>query len=310
VTAVNLQKGLAMPTAIRQADAPAARARARSERARRQARRLQAAALFAQDMRPAEVGRALGVSKQSASRWHTAWQRDGTAALTSKGPTGVKPRLCDADLRRVEQALLEGASAHGFTGELWTLARIGQLIQRLTGVRYHPGHLWAVLHQRLGWSVQRPLRRALERDEHAIARWVAQDWPRIKQAARRRKARIAFFDESGASLLPGVRRTWAPRGHPPLLRQRFNWQRVSMAAALCYGVGGGGASVAFYVHPGSYDTDSLIEVIGQLRGSWTGRRPRCCGTGCPRTVAAPWQRSWPRSGTGCWWNGCPPTRPN
>lgn len=194
MTAVNLQKGLAMPTAIRQADAPAARARARSERARRQARRLQAAALFAQDMRPAEVGRALGVSKQSASRWHTAWQRDGTAALTSKGSTGVKPRLCDADLRRVEQALLEGASAHGFTGELWTLARIGQLIQRLTGVRYHPGHLWAVLHQRLGWSVQRPLRRALERDEHAIARWVAQDWPRIKQAARRRKARIAFFD--------------------------------------------------------------------------------------------------------------------
>jgi transposase len=180
-----------MPTAIRQADAPAARARARSKRARRQARRLQAAALFAQDMRPAEVGRALGVSKQSASRWHTAWQRDGTAALTSKGPTGVKPRLCDADLRRVEQALLEGASAHGFTGELRTLARIGQLIQRLTGVRYHPGHLWAVLHQRLGWSVQRPLRRALERDEHAIARWVAQDWPRIKQAARRRKARIA-----------------------------------------------------------------------------------------------------------------------
>ena len=167
----------------------------------------QLAALFAQDMRPAEVGRALGVSKQSASRWHTAWQRDGTAALTSKGPTGVKPRLCDADLRRVEQALLEGASAHGFTGELRTLARIGQLIQRLTGVRYHPGHLWAVLHQRLGWSVQRPLRRALERDEHAIARWVAQDWPRIKQAARRRKARIAFFDESGASLLPGVRRS-------------------------------------------------------------------------------------------------------
>jgi transposase len=66
------------------------------------------------------------------------------------GPTGVKPRLCDADLQRVEQALLEGASAHGFTGQLWTLARIAQVIQRLTAVRYHPGHLWAVLHQPAG----------------------------------------------------------------------------------------------------------------------------------------------------------------
>jgi transposase len=181
-----------MPTAIRRADAPAARARATAERAQRQARRLKAAELFAQEMRPAQVARALRVSKQSASRWQTAWQRNGTAALASKGPTGMRPRLCDANLQRVEQALLEGASAHGFTGELWTLARIAQLIQRLTGVRYHPGHLWAVLHQRLGWSVQRPIRRALERDEQAIARWVTEEWPRIKQAARRRNARIVF----------------------------------------------------------------------------------------------------------------------
>jgi hypothetical protein len=161
------------------------------------------------------------------------------------------------------------------------LARIAQLIQRLTGVRYHPGHLWTVLHQRLGWSVQRPIRRALERDDQAIARWVAEDWPRIKQAARRRKARIVFFDESGASLLPDVRRTWAPRGRPPLLRHPFNWQRVSMAAALCYGVGGGGASLAFYIHPGSYDTDSLIEVIRQLRLFLGGEKATLLWDGLP-----------------------------
>jgi transposase len=216
-----------MPTAIRRADAPAARARATAERARRQARRIMAAELFADDVRPAQVARTLGVSKQSASRWRAAWHRDGSAALASKGPTGVKPRLSDADLQRVEQALLQGADAHGFTGDLWTLVRIAQVIEHLTGVRYHPGHLWAVLHLRLSWSVQRPIRRAHERDGQAIARWVAEDWPRIKQNTRRRKARIVFFDESGASLLPNVRRTWAPRGHPPVLRHPFNWQRVS-----------------------------------------------------------------------------------
>ena len=287
-----------MPTSIRRANAPGARARATAERACRQARRLKAAELFAQDVRPAQVARTLGVSKQSASRWHTAWRRDGTAALASKGPTGVKPRLSDADLQRVEQALLEGASAHGFTGELWTLARIAQVIQRLTAVRYHPGHLWAVLHQRLGWSVQRPIRRALERDEAAIARWIAEDWPRIKTNARRRNARIVFFDESGASLLPNVRRTWAPRGRPPVLRHPFNWQRVSMAAALCYGVGGGGASLAFDVHPGSYDTDSLIEVIGQLWVFLGGEKATLLWDGLPahrsRAMAAflATQRDW------------------
>jgi transposase len=65
---------------------------------------------------------------------------------------------------------------------LWTLDRIATVIQRLTGVRHHPAWVWALLRHRLGWSVQRPVRRAAERDEQAIARWVAEDWPAIKQA--------------------------------------------------------------------------------------------------------------------------------
>jgi transposase len=115
------------------------------------------------------------------SGWHAAWQRGGTDALRSRGPTGPAPRLSDQQLARVEQALLEGATANGFVGELWTLARIAAVIQRLTGVRHHPAHVWALLRHRLGWSVQRPVRRAAERDQDAIDRWVAEDWPRILQ---------------------------------------------------------------------------------------------------------------------------------
>jgi transposase len=87
-----------MPTLLRRANAPAARARAAGERARLQARRLEVAELFAQGMRPARVARTLGVSRQSASRWHAAWQDGGTEALHSKGPTGAKPRLSDLQL--------------------------------------------------------------------------------------------------------------------------------------------------------------------------------------------------------------------
>ena len=67
------------------------------------------------------------------------------------------------------------------------------------------------------------------------------------------------------SLLPNVRRTWAPRGRPPVLRHHCNWKRASMAAALCYGIGGGGAQLVFHVQAGSYDTDSLIGVLNELR---------------------------------------------
>lgn len=151
------------------------------ERAALQARRLQAAELFAQGHTQAEVARQLGVSRQSAHVWHAAWQQGGLDALRSRGPTGPDPRLSPTDLARIEQALLQGAKANGFDTDLWTLERVAVVITQLTGVRHHPGHVWSILRQRLGWTLQRPERRASERDEEAIARWVAQEWPRIKK---------------------------------------------------------------------------------------------------------------------------------
>jgi transposase len=154
---------------------------AQRERERLQARRLRAAELFAVGVRQAEIARQLGVSRQAVGLWHAAWQTGGTHALRSRGPTGPSPRLSDKQLAAVEQALLEGATANGFTGELWTLDRIATVIERLTGVRHHPAHVWALLRHRLGWTVQRPARRAAERDQAAIDGWVKERWPRILQ---------------------------------------------------------------------------------------------------------------------------------
>jgi len=163
-----------MPTVAR-------RPAAQRERHRLEVRRLRAAELFAAGVRQAEVARQLQVSAQAVSVWHARWQTGGTDALRSRGPSGPTPRLSDAQLVTVEQALLEGPAAHGFTGELWTLDRIAIVIERLTGVCYHPAWVWAVLHHRLGWTVQRPRRRAAERDQAAIDRWVKERWPRIKE---------------------------------------------------------------------------------------------------------------------------------
>ena len=125
--------------------------------------------------------------------------------------------------------------------------------------------------------------------------------PRLAQDqknARRRKAVICFFDESGVSLTPIVRSTWAPRGKTPVLVHRFNWKRASIAAALCFGSDGGGCQLAFHVQLGSYNTDILIEVLGQLRRFLGGQKATLLWDGLPahRSKAmAAWiatQRHW------------------
>ena len=138
---------------------------------------MQAGALFAAGRSQAEVARTLGVARQNVSRWHAHWQAGGPEALRSAGPTGPAPYLSDAQLAAIDQALRQGARASGFGTDHWTLARITSVIERLTGVGYHPGHTWKLLRRRLRYRLQRPARRAVERDEQAIARWVAEDWP-------------------------------------------------------------------------------------------------------------------------------------
>jgi transposase len=91
-----------------------------------------------------------------------------------------------------------GLVAAGFDNDLWTLARIAEVIERTTGVAHHPGHVWRIL-KAMRWSLQRPARKAVERDETAIPRWVAQEWPRIKQTPKRAKPGSALSTSRASS---------------------------------------------------------------------------------------------------------------
>lgn len=143
-------------------------------------RRQQAAKLFSKDCSAPEVARRLGVARQAAYRWKNAWEQGGRAALASKGPAGRKAKLTAAQTQKVTRALLAGPSTHGYKTDLWTLPRVAALIQELTGVAYHPGHVWRLLGAS-GFSCQRPERRAVERDEKAIRRWQRVEWPALKK---------------------------------------------------------------------------------------------------------------------------------
>ena len=142
---------------------------------------MRAADLFAQgNSSQADIARELGVSHQTVSDWHEKWRAGGRGALKSAGRAGRPPKVSDGDLRKVERALERGPKANGYPTDLWTLARVAEVIEKVTGVRYHRGHVWRVLRQ-MGWSRQRRARRAVERDDEAIERWVNERWPRVKK---------------------------------------------------------------------------------------------------------------------------------
>jgi transposase len=145
-------------------------------------RRMQAAAMFDRGKRQVDVVTELGVSAQTASRWYQAWADGGRRALAGTGRAGRLPKLSDEQVAEVADALRKGPKDNGFSTDMWTLARVADVIEQVTGVRYSITQTWTILRERLGWSSQRPARRAVERDDEAIDKWARTEWPRIKKA--------------------------------------------------------------------------------------------------------------------------------
>ena len=143
-------------------------------------RRLKAARLFDRGLSQGEVSRQLGVHRQSVSRWHQAWSKQGTKALFKAGRAGRKARLQPPQLEQLSRGLKEGPEVLGYGTSLWTTWRVADLIERQTGQKFHPGHVWRILRS-LGWSCQRPVGRATQRNEPAIRRWKRVRWPELKK---------------------------------------------------------------------------------------------------------------------------------
>jgi transposase len=143
-------------------------------------RRLKAAGYFKRGLGASEVARKLGVRRQSAHAWKLAWEQGGKASLRSSGSAGRKARLSAGQKQEVVAALLEGPRKSGYATEVWTLPRVRALIRKRTGESYHESHVSRLLHS-LGFTCQRPERRAIERDEKKIAHWKRVAWPAIKK---------------------------------------------------------------------------------------------------------------------------------
>jgi transposase len=146
--------------------------------------------LEAGEMNQAQIARHLGVSEATISKWKKALKEGGPEALQARKASGCPSKLKADEKQQLMEKLEQGALAAGYSTEQWTQRRVQKVIEQEFGVHYHRDYISQLLH-RLGWSVQRPEPRAIERDEEIIAAWLSKDWPRIKKsAADRRRNRI------------------------------------------------------------------------------------------------------------------------
>jgi transposase len=178
-----------------------------------------------------DIAEALGVREESVSRWLARARDGGPEALRARPRPGHPPKLTAAQKQLIPEFLWHGAEAYGFRGDVWTCARIAQVIEEEFGVRYHKDHVGRLL-QELHWTPQMPIRRAIQRDEEAIERWRLEVWPELRRRAHRERRVLIFEDEAGFYLLPGVVRTYAPEANTPVLREKQTRDHLSVMGGM------------------------------------------------------------------------------
>ena len=162
------------------------------------------------------------------------WMRKATRgeSLRTKPGGGRPRRRNDLQLAKLEELLKKGPTAHGWDNNLWTTRRVREVIKRHFNMEFSRCGAWHILKDYLHWSAIRPAQQAAKRDEAEIARWKAEEFPRIERQAKERNAYLAFVDESGFMMTPTIRRTFAPRGSTPVNKVFDPHGRVSVSGAI------------------------------------------------------------------------------
>jgi transposase len=178
-----------------------------------------------------DIAEALGISPRSVSRWFARARDGGPEALCAHPSPGPPLKLSGTQRRQIPESLWHGAEAYGFRGEVWTCARIAQVIEEEFGVHYHKDHVGRLL-QELHWTPQVPIRRAIQRDDEGIQRWRDEVWPELQRRARLERRVLIFEDESGFYLLPGLVRTYAPEAQTPVMREKQTRDHLSVMGGM------------------------------------------------------------------------------
>ncbi|TXF13602.1 IS630 family transposase [Pelomicrobium methylotrophicum] len=220
-------------------------------------RRVRAGRLLLKGKKPAEVAAIVGAPRQTVYRWLGVLQEKGIDGLREMSKGGRPSRMRAGQLEELRQALLAGPIAAGYGTDLWTLKRVRLLIEKRFGIKYSEVQVWRILGA-MGFSNQKPERRAIERNEEAVAHWKKRTWPVLKKKPRREGRVIVFIDESGLSERPTRVRTWAPKGQTPVIQFHFNWKQLSMIAGVSF------TNAYFRLHEGSIKSAQIVDFLEEL----------------------------------------------
>ena len=146
----------------------------------REGRRLRAWELKQQGWNQREIAQALGITEGAVSQWMKRGRQGGVEALKKRMSLGAPSRLSEEQWAQLKELLAQGAPAHGFPGEVWTCERVAEVIRKEFGISYHPAHVSRLL-KALGLSLQKPMRRAEQRNEEAVRHWKEERWPELKK---------------------------------------------------------------------------------------------------------------------------------
>lgn len=150
----------------------------------REGRRLRGWELLEKGWKQKDVAEALGVSKGAVSQWASRGRKEGVDSLRYKKPSGAPSRLSPEQRARLPELLAHGAESYGFKGDIWTQPRVAQVIEREFGITYDPSQVGRIL-KRCALSLQKPQKRASQRDELSIQAWEDERWPTLKKSPTR-----------------------------------------------------------------------------------------------------------------------------
>jgi transposase len=151
----------------------------------REFRRLRAVELYEQGWRPVRIAEALGVTRGAVSQWLKLYREKGIEALRYKKVSKKPARLSQPQMVELVAMLSQGAERFGYVGQIWTQARVGELIERKFGVCYHLNHVGKIL-KACGWTYQKPVSRASQRNDDAVKQWCVERWPELKKKPRKK----------------------------------------------------------------------------------------------------------------------------
>ncbi len=215
------------------------------------------------------IARALGVHKNTVYRWLKAWRVAGAASLKAK-KRGRRPqakRLLDADQAAEVQRLMtdNGPDQLGLPFALWGREAVRDLVQTRFGVRLALRTVSDYL-RRWGFTPQRPIKRARERQDAAVQAWLAEHYPKIAARAKAEGAAIHWGDETGISNQAVYGRSFAPKGQTPVIRRPATRRTLSMISAVT-----NRGTLRFMLYEGALNAALFLSFLQRLVRSAEGK---------------------------------------